>query len=260
MEGAALERGTAIIDPFALRALDLGEHRASGTERSGFGLRRFIPTARADKKPILGDELFGLASMAGVRKALDEDFERYLAKHKASLPSETIGVGQSFDWQVFDRDLLYSARARFVLAGIVNRMDRAYVSPEACGEVRLIYRLTRLDEAPVGETANSPRLPMTLNVIMRARGGGALSCKEIAQRWLAISDWPENGAELASRLMAPGERNFTVSCRISAVIGGSVWIGGMTARKPGSSSGSRMPAIALELNRSSSRVASNTDS
>ena len=83
MEGAALERGTAIIDPFALRELDLGEHRASGTERSGFGLRRFIPTARADEKPILGDELFALASMAGVRKALDEDFERYLADRKS---------------------------------------------------------------------------------------------------------------------------------------------------------------------------------
>jgi len=205
MEGAALERGTAIIDPFALRELDLGEHRASGTERSGFGLRRFIPTARADEKPILGDELFALASMAGVRKALDEDFERYLAKHKASLPNETIGVGQSFDWQVFDRDLLYSERARFVLAGIVNRMDRADVSPEACGEVRLIYRLTRLDEAPVGETANSPRLPMTLNVIMRAKADkAALSCKEIAQRWLAVADWSENGTDLAKRLMTPG--------------------------------------------------------
>jgi hypothetical protein len=210
IEGAALERGTAIIDPFALRELDLGEHRASGTDRAGFGLRRFVPTARADEKPILGDELFALASMAGVRKALDEDFERYLAKHRASLPNETIGVGQSFDWQMFDRDLLYSARARFVLAGVVNRMDRAYVSPEACGEMRLIYRLTRLDEAPVGETANSPRLPMTLNVILRAKGdkaaagGVALSCKEIAQRWLAVADWPENGADLATRLMAPG--------------------------------------------------------
>jgi hypothetical protein len=201
MEGAALERGTAIIDPFALRELDRAELR------EGLGLRRFIPTAPVDGKPILGDELFALASMAGVRMALDADFERYLARHKASLPSETIGVGQSFDWQMFDRELLYSARARFVLAGIVNRMDRAYVAPQACGEVRLIYRLTRLDEAPVGETANSPRLPMTLNVILRAKAaapGGALSCKEIAQRWLTTADWPESGAELAKRLTAPG--------------------------------------------------------
>ncbi len=211
MEGAALERGTAIIDPFALRELDLGEHKASGIDRAGFGLRPFIPTARSDNTPILDDELFSLPSMAPVRKALDEDFERYVAKHKASLPNETIGVGLSFEWQLFDRDLLYSARARFVLAGVVNRMDRAYVSPDACGEIRLIYRLTRLDEAPVGETANSPRLPMTLNVILRAKGekavapgGIATTCKAIAQRWLAIAEWPETGVDLANRLMAPG--------------------------------------------------------
>src|SRR6266436_6474645 len=211
MEGAALERGTAIIDPFALRELDLGEHKASGIDRAGFGLRPFIPTARSGNAPILDDELFALPSMAPVRKALDEDLERYLAGHKASLPNETIGVGLSFDWQMFDRELLYSARARFVLAGVVNRMDRAYVSPETCGEVRLIYRLTRLDQAPVGETANSPRLPMTLNVILKAKGetavapgGVALSCKEIAQRWLATADWPETGVDLANRLMAAG--------------------------------------------------------
>jgi hypothetical protein len=207
-EGAALERGTAVIDPFALRELDLGEHRANGIKRAGFGLRPFIPTARSDNTPILDDELFALPSMAPVRKALDDDFERYLARHKASLPNETIGVGLSYDWQLFDRDLLYSARTRFVLAGIVNRMDRAYVSPETCGEVRLIYRLTRLDEAPVGETANSPRLPMTLNVILRAKGDKAaasrLTCKEIAQHWLASAGWPETGADLANRLMSPG--------------------------------------------------------
>jgi hypothetical protein len=207
---AALERGTAIIDPFALRELDLGEHRASGINRAGFGLRPFVPTARSDNTPILDDELFSLPSMAPVRKALDADFERYLAKHKASLPNETIGVGLSYDWQLFDRELLYSARARFVLAGVVNRMDRAYVSPETCGEIRLIYRLTRLDEAPVGETANSPRLPMTLNVILRAKGDkaaasdGIATCKEIAQRWLASAEWPQTGADLVNRLMSPG--------------------------------------------------------
>jgi len=211
MEGAALERGTAIIDPLALRELDLGEHRASRTDRVGFGLRPFIPTARSGNAPILDDELFALPSMAPVRKALDEDLERYVAKHKARLPNETIGVGLSFDWQLFDRELLYSARARFVLAGIVNRMDRAYVSPEACGEIRLIYRLTRLDEAPVGETANSPRMPMTLNVILRAKGekavapgGIAMTCKTIAQRWLATAEWSETGVDLANRLMSPG--------------------------------------------------------
>ena len=48
--------------------------------------------------------------------------------HKADLPNETIGVGIVFDFQLFDRALLYSPDARFVLSGIVNRMDRAYLA------------------------------------------------------------------------------------------------------------------------------------
>ena len=47
---------------------------------------------------------------------------------RPNLPNETIGVGDGFDFQLFDRALLYSAETRFVLAGIVNRMDRAYVA------------------------------------------------------------------------------------------------------------------------------------
>ena len=90
---------------------------------------------------------------------------------KPSLPGETIGVGENFDFQLFDRALLYSSDTRFVLAGIVNRMDRAYVSQANCGEIRLIYRLTRIAGPTVGENAVSPRLPMTLNFVMQAKGG-----------------------------------------------------------------------------------------
>src|SRR5258707_8702953 len=116
-QGAALERGAAITDPNALRELDLGEHPTNGLDRAGFGLRPFIPAARALAAPILNDELFALPSMAPVRQALDSDFERYVARHRADLPGETIGVGASFDWQVFDRAQLYSRESRFVLAG-----------------------------------------------------------------------------------------------------------------------------------------------
>jgi hypothetical protein len=192
VEGAALERGAAITDPLALRELDLREHRSDRLDRAGFGLRPLVGPAGSAAAPILNDELFALPSMAPVRRALDGEFERYVARHRASLPGETIGVGTSHDWQMFDRDLLYSRRSRFVLAGIVNRMDRAYVSPETCGEIRLIYRLTRAGDAEAVENAQSPRLPMTLNVVLRAKGekklvpgGIAITCKEIAQRWLA---------------------------------------------------------------------------
>src|SRR5258706_3309896 len=210
-QGAALERGAAITDPDALRELDLGEHPTNGLDRAGFGLRPFIPAARTVAAPILNDELFALPAMAPVRQAIDAEFERYVARHRAELPGETIGVGASFDWQVFDRAQLYSRESRFVLARIVNRMDRAYVSPETCGEVRLIYRLTRMGESRAGDDANSSRLPMTLNVVLRAKGakspapgGIAISCKDIAQRWLATTKWPQTGTDLAIRLMSAG--------------------------------------------------------
>ena len=49
---------------------------------------------------------------------------------KRACPGRPIGVGEGFDFQLFDRALLYSTQTRFVLAGIVNRMDRAYVSQQ----------------------------------------------------------------------------------------------------------------------------------
>src|SRR5215475_12952952 len=145
-------------------------------------------------------ELFALPSMAPVRKALDDDFERYVAEHKAELPNESVGVGPNFDIQLFDRGQLYSPHTRFVLSGIVNRMDRAYVAPESCGEIRLIYRLTQADQPAVGEAVVTPRLPMTLNVVLKAKGDGTtITCAEISKRWLGAGSSGAAGAELAER-------------------------------------------------------------
>jgi hypothetical protein len=195
VQGAALERGTAIADPYVLRALDGGR----------FGLGRMIAPLRPVDVPLANDDLFARPSMAPVRRAIDDEFDRYAAGHKADLANETIGVGPSFDFQLFDRALLYSGQSRFVLAGIVNRMDRAYVAPDSCGEVRLIYRLTRTTPAEAGEGTISPRLPMTLNIVLKARGDAALNaggaaCSEIAGRWLASADLPVTGAGLAPQL------------------------------------------------------------
>jgi hypothetical protein len=198
--GPALERGTAITDPLALRELDHGR----------FGLTRIMLPAGSSNAPLTNSQLFTLPSMVAVRKALDLEFDRYIARHSASLPNETIGVGTSFDFQLFDRALLDSPDARFVLAGIVNRMDRAYVQEANCGEIRLIYRLTRTDlPETAGEGAVSPRLPMTLNVVLKAKGdlaidgdGKAVTCAEIARRWLAAGELPLTGADLAEKLTA----------------------------------------------------------
>jgi len=178
-------------------------------DRGRFGLSRVLLPARSTDVPLDDSQLFALPSMAPVRKALDDEFERYIVRHKADLPNETIGVGSSYDFQLFDRALLYSPDSRFVLAGIVNRMDRAYLAEANCGEIRLIYRLTRTGMPETGDAAASPRLPMTLNIVLKARGDDAIdgklkaiTCAEIARRWLAAADSPLTGAELAAKLTA----------------------------------------------------------
>jgi hypothetical protein len=198
----ALERGVAVTDPLALRELDRGR----------FGLARMLVPARSTDAPLTDLDMFAQPSMVPVRRALDAEFERYVGEHKADLPNETIGIGTSFDFQLFDRALLYSSGSRFVLAGIVNRMDRAYVAEADCGEIRLIYRLTRTDPPAVDDHAVSPRLPMTLNLVLKAKSdkatgdtgaagkAGAIGCADIARRWLLAGDWSLTGTQLAERL------------------------------------------------------------
>ncbi|WP_213769369.1 hypothetical protein [Bradyrhizobium sp. dw_78] len=200
-ENAALERGAAITDPFALRELDGGR----------FALGRMLAPSRTADAPLANRELFALPSMAPIRKALDGEFDRYVARHKAEFPGESIGVGESFAFRLFDRAQLYSDDSRFVLSGIVNRMDRGYVAPDACGEIRLIYRLTRTGITPAGDDDVSPRLPMTLMVVLKAKGdhaadnsGAPVICAEIARRWLATSGWTSTGKQLAEKLTAQG--------------------------------------------------------
>jgi hypothetical protein len=200
-EAAALERGTAITDPLALRELDHGRIAIGG----------MLLPERASNMPLTSGQVFLLPSMVPVRKAIDREFDRYIAKHKQSLPSETIGVGDGFDFQLFDRKQLDADDTRFVLAGIVNRMDRAYVDEASCGEIRLIYRLTRTGTPETGETASSPRLPMTLNLVLKANGrnqrdrrGNPVTCSEIAKRWLATSGLSSTGAALAGALDEAG--------------------------------------------------------
>jgi len=194
-DSAPLERGAAVTEPYALRELD----------RATFGLNRVIVGERITEAPLTAAELFALPPMAPLRKALDAEFDRYIEQHKATLPDESIGVGSSFAFQLFDRAVLDSKDTRFVLAGAVNRMDRAFVDPAHCGEVRLLYRLIRTNQPEAGEDAVSPRLPMTLNLVFKARGdeaarSGTPSCAEIAKRWLDTADIALTGSELAAKL------------------------------------------------------------
>lgn len=186
-ENAPLARGTAIADPDLLRKLD---------QSDALSISRLLQPERNANVPLTSDLLFAsLPQLKAIPPAIDAEFDRYIAQHKATSPSETIGVGDGFDIQLFDRAALKSADTRFVLAGIVNRMDRAYVSEESCGEIRLIYRLARFETRPDGSNI-ATRLPMTFNLVMKARdarqtdgNGKPVTCAEVARRWLDDGDW-----------------------------------------------------------------------
>ena len=179
--GAAppMERGAAITDPVLLRQLD----------ETGLSLGRLLG---AEASAAAAD-LFAQPSMTQAQETADRDFNKYVLDHHDDL--DTLFV--------FDRDALNAPGTRFDLAGIVNRMDRAFVSPETCGEIRLIYRpITNHDSRNKDDPP--ARLPMTLNLIMKAKPAGAdTTCAELARRWLALADQPP-ASEQTEMLTAKG--------------------------------------------------------
>jgi len=176
---AAMERGVAITDPEILRRLD----------NSGLSLGKLLG-AEANSS---GAALFALPSMAPLQTATDRDFNGYVLQHRDDLDK----------LHLFDRDALNAPGTRFDLAGIVNRMDRAYVSPGECGEIRLIYRPIANNDSTSKDTPPS-RLPMTLNLVMKAKPASVdVTCSELARRWLALADQPPT-ADSAAMLAASG--------------------------------------------------------
>lgn len=113
------------------------------------------------------------AELAPVLQVLDDEIQRAAAKDKLA------GVDVArFSHRLFDRRFLRSDKARFKLAGVVNRPDRAAFADDSCGEVRLIYRLEyRLDDA------HASKLPMTLGLELPVSRGPE-SCRVAQQRWV----------------------------------------------------------------------------
>lgn len=174
----AAERGVAITDPEVLRALDVSRLSLANL------LGADVNSSSA--------ELFALPSMATVQAATDRDFNNYVVAR----------TDETDKLNLFDRDALNAPDTRFELVGVVNRMDRAYVLPTECGEIRLIYRPIANHESTNKDSTNKDlppsRLPMTLSLIMKAKpaAAGNLTCAELAKRWLALSDPTPAGTTL----------------------------------------------------------------
>ncbi len=191
-----LERGTAVTDPAALRELDRGP----------FGLARMLGASPG--APLTDSALFALPSMAPIRISLDQEFERYIGRHKAELPGESIGRRLAI--RIFN----CSTATNFIPARralCCRASSTGWTVPmwrrRSCGEIRLIYRLTEIDAPPVGDhsrfgTAADDAQSGPESKADHATEGSpaALTCAAIARRWLDSANWPLDGAALADKL------------------------------------------------------------
>ncbi len=172
------EDGLAITHPRILRTM---QQRASGV---GIGLAYYLdkqhgatPVHRAN------DKMYELSSYKVMYNSLVSEIEKFRrdTEHKKW---NTVGVGVQHHSRLFDLNFLKDDRAVFSLIGVVNRMDKAYQSPETCGETRLIYRLAYRVAVGDSDKSVASRLPFTINVVLNTKSpGSAITCQEIARRW-----------------------------------------------------------------------------
>lgn len=220
--------GVAITDADTMQEL----------EANGFALSALFDPGwtKGAGTPLLDNaKLAVLPAFQAVRAYVKTEFTLYNADYAKRFPESTkrgwFGIGTRPFHRAFDRNWLLSKAARFELVGVVNRMDRANRMPDACGEIRFIYRLAYMtmafdvEEYPTLDKSGRPttgvrlkpqkiktssRLPMTINLVLRAHNPQAAGatpaaiCQELARRWIAAGNSGKRGQDLARLLMADG--------------------------------------------------------
>ncbi|WP_050589316.1 hypothetical protein [Mesorhizobium sp. LNJC405B00] len=185
-----LDSSVAVTDPETLQAL----------ERGGLSISRLLGPALGLTREVDNRGLFSVRALTPVRNAVKQE----IADEPANSPDPYVAaMAKSKDTsQKFNPKYIDDDGSTLDLTGVVNRMDRGYLGHTECGEIRLIYRFHySVAEKPAnGKTAQriSSRLPLTMSLVFNARPGEAharasrdrpsataVSCAEIAKRWLA---------------------------------------------------------------------------
>ncbi len=120
-----------------------------------------------------------LPAYASILAVIKSDLERV----RASDPLAGTSVARHAH-RLLDARWLASEHARFELVAVSNRFDRRPFAGSACGELRLVYRLSY--ETSVGDQRVASRMPITLVAELAqdpadAQGG----CRAPAERWFA---------------------------------------------------------------------------
>lgn len=143
-------------------------------EALGLDLGRVLGESEARRL----DELRRVTAFDHIARTLERD----LAEIAARDPKSGVGI-RGHAHRRFDERWLRSPDANFTLVAVVARPDRRPFHARACGEVRLVYRLAYATK--VRDREQQSRLPMTINVELRADDDVAGDCSEAIARFEA---------------------------------------------------------------------------
>lgn len=121
-------------------------------------------------------QLSGHSPFADIADRLEADLQEF----KEADPQLGVGVA-GFSHRLFDPSWLRSNDTFFELVGLVSRIDRRPFVDDACGEVRLVYRLAY--ETDQGDDTVASRLPMTLAVDWLEEAPREGGCGHVVRRW-----------------------------------------------------------------------------
>lgn len=190
---AATDPTLLITDPQVLAAL----------EQRGLGLGAVLGGSSEARD---NHQLSRLPRLAPLIALLEQE----LAQTAAGDPLAGVDVAR-YSHRLFDRRFLRLAQARFALAGVVSRPDRAAFRVGSCGETRLIYRLQYWLDAE-----RASKLPMTLGVELPV--GDGPDCRASARRWLepqtANADARAEWLRGASGPLAPEHVQLSANARV----------------------------------------------
>lgn len=179
--------GPYISDPDVVAALDCPTADCDGPLSFVGLVRRQFKSAAALLRP-------------GVNPFTLPEAKEVLATTRSDL--EEIRLGGNAPEPQLSLDFLTDPGSRVELVGVINRMDRQFLSEQResrCGEVSVIYRFSY----SIREGKQQSRLPVTMNIVFPAEGSN-LDCKTAARRWLkAIKDDGRTPAEIARDLVDP---------------------------------------------------------
>lgn len=179
-------RGPFVFEPGVIMILDCSQHDPCD---GPLNFRRLIE-AKAEKYEQVGHKnpfLLGIA--LPVRETLATDLKEI---------TQAAGA-EGFQ---LHKEFLTDPGSRIELVGIVNRMDRQFISDASltpaqrdCGEISVIYRFS-YDIAK----GRKSRLPVTMNIVFPALPGdtqnGAITCQQVAKRWVKEVERPSGRAPL----------------------------------------------------------------